>query len=263
MIKVCSLSSGSNGNAFFIKTGNDSFLVDAGISCKQIRLRLEQIGSHIDEITGIFITHEHSDHIRGLDVLMRRFPVPIYITEKTYRSIPTEIDTKYLNFIESHGRFSINGTEIETLPKSHDAVDPTLVVFHYKGKKVSVITDAGYGCSNVKEAIRGAGVVFLESNYDEEMLRTGFYPQYLKKRIAGRHGHLSNVDAGTLIVKHAGPELEYVFLSHLSENNNTPTLALQTFKAVIGERADLHGLHTLLTSRHEISKMIEIPTSSG
>jgi phosphoribosyl 1,2-cyclic phosphodiesterase len=261
MLKVCSLSSGSNGNAFFIKTGDDSFLVDAGISCKQIRLRLEQVGSHIDDIKGIFITHEHSDHIRGLDVLIRRFPVPVYVTEKTYQNLPVAIDEKYLNFIKSSGRFSINGTEIQALPKSHDAVDPALFIFHYKNKKVSVITDAGYGCGNVVEAVRGANVVFLESNYDEEMLRTGFYPPFLKKRIAGRHGHLSNIDAGSLIVEHAGPELEYVFLSHLSENNNTPTLAMQAFKSVIEERADLQGLNTLLTSRHEVSEIVEILAS--
>lgn len=258
MIKLCSLSSGSNGNALFIRTGADSFLVDAGISRKQICLRLEQIGSHISEIKGIFITHEHSDHIRGLEVLLRRCPVPVYLTEKTYNQMPITIDEKFLNIIDANLRMTINETEIQPLPKSHDAVEPLLFCFYYKGKKISVITDAGYGCKNVIEALREAHIVFLESNYDEEMLRTGFYPPYLKKRIASTFGHLSNVTAGELIRDHASPHLEYVFLSHLSENNNTPLLALETFQSIVKERNDLEKLNTILTSRYEISEVVEM-----
>lgn len=257
-IKVCSLSSGSNGNAFFIKTGADCFLVDAGLSCRQICLRLQQIQSHISDIKGIFVTHEHSDHIRGLDVLLRKFPVPVYITEKTYNTLPTVIEDKYLNFIKPNDRFTFNETVIQSMPKSHDAVEPTLFSFYYGDKKISVVTDAGYGCDNVAEAIRDANIVFLESNYDEEMLQTGFYPEYLKKRISGQYGHLSNILAGSLILDHASPNLEYVFLSHLSENNNTPTLALETFQSIIRERKDLQALNTLLTSRYEVSEVVEI-----
>ena len=258
MIKLCSLSSGSNGNAIYIKTGRHSFLVDAGISRRQILLRLEQIQAHISEITGIFITHEHFDHIRGLDILMKHFPRPVYITEKTYNNMPFTIDGQYLNIIQPYDRVTIGDTQIQSLSKSHDAADPTLFCFHYRGKKVSVITDAGHGCDNVIESIRDAHAVFLESNYDDEMLRTGFYPAYLKKRIAGPHGHLSNVDAGSLIRDHASSFLEYVFLSHLSENNNTATLALETFRGIVKERDDLQHLNTLLTSRHKISEVVEI-----
>jgi phosphoribosyl 1,2-cyclic phosphodiesterase len=258
MIKVCSLSSGSNGNVFFIKTGADSFLVDAGISCRQICLRLQQIQSHISEIKGIFITHEHSDHIRGLDVLLRKFPIPVYITEKTYDTLPIAIEEKLLHFINSNERLTFNKTVIQSMPISHDAVEPMLFSFYYRGRKISVVTDAGYGCNNVAEAIRDADIVFLESNYDEEMLQTGFYPEYLKKRISGRCGHLSNILAGSLVLDHASPNLEYVFLSHLSENNNTPTLALETFQSIIQEREDLQSLNTLLTSRYEVSEVVEI-----
>lgn len=258
MIKVCSLSSGSNGNAIFIKTGADCFLVDAGISCKQICLRLQQIESHMSHVKGIFITHEHSDHIRGLDVLLRKHPTPVYLTEETYENMPTIIDDELLHFIGPKDRITINETVIQALPKSHDAVEPLLFCFYYKGKKISVITDAGYGCDNVIAALREAHIVFLESNYDEEMLRTGFYPPYLKKRIAGSSGHLSNVTAGSLIRDHASPYLEYVFLSHLSENNNTPCLALETFLSIVKERDELKNLDTILTSRYAISKVVEI-----
>lgn len=226
-------------------------------------MRLQQVQSHINEIEGIFITHEHSDHIRGLDVLLRKFPVPVYITKKTYNMLPIAIDQKHLNFIKSMDCFTINETVIQSMPKSHDAIDPTLFSFHYKDKKLSIITDTGYGCDNVVEAIRGANIVFLESNYDEEMLLTGFYPPFLKKRISGRKGHLSNILAASLIADHASPDLEYVFLSHMSENNNTPQLALQTFQSVIKARKDLQGLNTFLTSRYEVSDVIEIKTKNS
>jgi len=135
MIEVCSLSSGSNGNAFFVKTGTDCFLVDAGISCKQICLRLQQIRSHIDEIKAIFITHEHSDHTRGLRVLLNKFPVPVYITEKTYSNSDLFIDEEYLNFISSNDRVAINGTEIQSLPKSTMRQTPVFLSFFIKVRK--------------------------------------------------------------------------------------------------------------------------------
>lgn len=263
MIKLCSLSSGSNGNAIYIKTGENSFLVDAGISRRQIVLRLEQIQSHISQIDGIFITHEHSDHIRGLDVLLKHFPRPVYITEKTYNNMPLIIDDQYLNIIQPHDRITIGETEIQSLSKSHDAAEPTLFCFYYHGKKISVVTDAGHGCDNVIDSIRDADVVFLESNYDDEMLRTGFYPPYIKKRIAGPQGHLSNDNAGSLIRDHASSRLEYVFLSHISENNNTHTLAMETFQGIVKERDDLQGLNTILTSRHNISEVVEIDAKSS
>ena len=262
MIEVCGLASGSNGNAFFIRTGADCFLVDAGISCKQICLRLQQIQHHIDEIKGIFITHEHSDHVRGLRVLLNKFSIPVYITEKTYNLLPEVIDERHLHFIESNDRITINNTVIQSLPKSHDAVDPSLFSFYYKNKKISVVSDIGYACENVIEAIKGANIICLESNYDDTMLREGYYPYFLKQRVAGEYGHLSNEMAGELILNHASPHLEYVLLSHLSENNNTPDIALQTFQSAVKERQDLGHLQTILTSRSGISPLVKIDTEA-
>ncbi|UCH92347.1 MAG: MBL fold metallo-hydrolase [Candidatus Aminicenantes bacterium] len=262
MIEVCGLASGSNGNAFFIRTGVDCFLVDAGISCKQICRRLRQIRHHIDEIKAIFITHEHSDHVRGLRVLLDRFQIPIYITEKTYNRLPEVIDENLVHFIESDDSITFNNTLIQSMPKSHDAVDPSLFSFYYKDKKISVVTDIGYACDNVIEAVKGAHIVFLESNYDETMLWEGFYPYFLKQRVAGEYGHLSNAMAGELILNHASPGLEYVLLSHLSENNNMPDIALETFQSVIKEREDLRHLQTILTSRYGISPVVKIDTEA-
>ncbi|MGD2084816.1 MAG: MBL fold metallo-hydrolase [Candidatus Aminicenantes bacterium] len=260
MIEVCGLASGSNGNAFFIRTGADCFLVDAGVSCKQICLRLQQIQHHIDEIKGIFITHEHSDHVRGLRVLLNKFPIPVYITKKTYKRLPDVIDQDQLHFIRSNDRITINSTVIQSLPKSHDAVDPSLFSFYYKDKKISVVSDIGCICENVIEAIKDANIICLESNYDETMLWEGYYPYFLKQRVAGEHGHLSNATAGKLILNHASPHLEYVLLSHLSENNNTPDIALQTIQSAVKERQDLRHLQTILTSRSGISPVVKIDT---
>ncbi|MGE5343695.1 MAG: MBL fold metallo-hydrolase [Candidatus Omnitrophota bacterium] len=260
MIEVCSLSSGSNGNSFFIRTGTDCFLVDAGISCKQTCLRLNQIGRHLHDIKGIFITHEHSDHIQGLKILLSKHPIPIYITEKTYNRSAVIIDKKNLCFIEPKDTITIGHTVIRSFPKSHDAIDPTLFCFHYKGKKISIVTDAGYPCANVLSAIKDAHILFLETNYDDEMLMNGSYPPFLKRRIAGRRGHLSNTMAARMIADHASPDLTYVFLSHLSENNNSPDIAMQTFQSVVKERQDLQHLQTqtILTSRHAISSVVKM-----
>ncbi len=260
MIQVCGLASGSNGNAFYIKTGDGSFLVDVGISFKQIRLRLEEVGSSIDEIDGIFITHEHSDHVRGLEVLMKKSPAPVYITQKTYESCYLEIKEKYLNYIDPEGTVHFGETRVQTYLKSHDAAEPTFFCFMYKGKKACIITDIGYACDNVETAVKEANLLFLEANYDDHMLKTGIYPPYLKRRVAGYLGHLSNVQAGEVIAKHAGPHLEYVFLSHLSENNNTPELAVEAFRSAIESRNDLQHLkeRTLLTSRHGVSPVVSI-----
>lgn len=260
MIKICSLSSGSNGNAFFIRTGTGCFLVDAGISCKQITLRLLKVGSGIDEVKGIFVTHEHTDHVRGLQVLLKKHRIPVYVTPKTHAQIAETIPRECVRLIQPNERVSIDETTVQALPKSHDAVEPTLFNFYYRDKKISIITDAGYGCDNVIESIRDADALFLESNYDEKMLASGFYPPPLKRRVASDHGHLSNVTAGSLVREHASPNLEYLFLSHLSENNNTPVLAMETVKDQLKHRRDLNGLNTLLTSRHEVSPLVEIKT---
>jgi len=261
MIEVCSLSSGSNGNAFYIKTGPDCFLVDAGISCKQICSRLLEVDSHIERVKGIFITHEHSDHTRGLEVLLKRHPIPVYVTEKTLRRLRERFDEGLIRLIDSKGSVIHNRTEIQSLPKSHDAVDPTLFSFYYKNKKISVVTDIGYACSHVIEAVKDSHVLFLESNYDDKMLWEGIYPHYLKERVAGKRGHLSNIHAGDLIRNHAAPQLTHIFLSHLSENNNNPGLALNTFQNSIRIRDDLVHLQTILTSRRGISPLVKLETN--
>jgi phosphoribosyl 1,2-cyclic phosphodiesterase len=260
MIEACSLSSGSNGNSIVVKTGPDLFLIDAGISCKQICLRLQQVGYSLDAVKGIIITHEHSDHIRGLPVLLKKREIPVYLTSKTLERTNFPLSRECMYVIESGGRVSINGTTIQVLPKYHDASDPSLVCIYYKNKKISVVTDVGYICDNVIRSVRDADILFLEFNHDETMLFNGNYPFFLKKRIAGDRGHLSNASAANLILEHAAPRLQYLFLSHLSAQNNTPQRALDTLTARLKERDDLQNLKTIVASRYEVSPVVNIGT---
>jgi len=258
MIEACSLSSGSNGNAFFIKTGDDIFLVDAGISCKQTTLRLQEIGFSLEDLSGIFITHEHQDHVKGLRVILKKYKGPVFISQRTVEQIDAVVPGDQLKILNPGHTCSINGTQVQSLSKSHDAVEPSLFNFFYKGKFISVITDLGYPCKNVIESVQQANLLFLESNYDDHMLANGPYPSFLKKRIAGKYGHLSNTHTASLVLNHGTPELEYIFLSHLSENNNNPSRAINTFISLTQERKDLGNMKTLLTSRHEVSSKIQL-----
>mgnify|MGYP001557544706 CR=1 FL=1 len=264
MLTLCSLSSGSKGNAFFIKTGTDAYLIDVGISCRQICDRIDEIGHSYRDIRGVFISHEHSDHIRGLPVLLKKHPVPVYISRGTLNHTNVEIPDSCLRLVRNDSRILLDNTdvEVEVLKKSHDACDPSFFNVKYRGLQTSVITDIGYGCNNVTESIRQADILFLESNYDEAMLANGFYPPFLQKRITGREGHISNRTAAHLIRKFASSKLSHVFLSHLSENNNTPELAMSTFREIVEQRKDLR-FRVHLTSIQGVSEVVEIPVDSS
>lgn len=253
---MCSLSSGSWGNAFFVSTGDRAFLVDTGISCKQILQRLRAVGHSASEIGGIFITHEHVDHIKGLRVLLKRFPIPVYITRRTYSGAGLQVDPCLLQLIEADDRISIGDTVVESRSKLHDAADPCLFTFYYRSRKISIITDVGQPCRNVIDAVRDADIIFLESNHDEEMLTNGPYPYYLKRRISGKLGHLSNRQAASLIRDYASANLEHVFLAHLSETNNTPEIACQCFQTITAANEYLKGITPILTSRHGVSDLV-------
>lgn len=257
MIRVCSLGSGSNGNAFFIGFQNRSFLVDAGLNRKQLLLRLEQIGGRISDIEGIFITHEHIDHVAGLEVLLKHHPIPVFINRDTSREMPFYLDPGLVRNLEPNQAISFGDVMVKSLSKSHDAANPALFSFEGEGAVVSVITDAGYGCENVISAIRRSDILFMETNYDEEMLRTGFYTPQLKRRVAGKLGHLSNLDAARLVAQHAPSHMKYLFLSHLSQNNNTPRLAMKTMETVLDQREDLKSMKIFLTSRSGVSDIVE------
>ena len=257
MVKVCAIASGSNGNCYYIEDNGIAVLIDAGISCKQIVLRMDKLGLDISEIKGLFVTHEHSDHIRGINVFSKNYLIPIFINKETYENSKLDVRDELLNFISKEEEVSFDELKVKSFSKIHDAANPCSYSIEASGKKISVLTDIGDKCENVVSAINGADAIFMETNYDKEMLENSKYPYFLKERISGGKGHLSNNQAGAIITSHASENLKYVFLSHLSENNNCPKLALETFEDVRKHRQDL-SFETILTDRYAEIDLKEI-----
>ena len=257
ILKIAAIASGSNGNCYYLENDDDAILVDAGISAKQIVSRMANLRLSMSKIRGVFISHEHTDHVRGIDVLSRKYSVPVFMTQKTYSSYGKIIKDSLLNFFLPGKQVRFGNMHVNPFLKSHDAAEPCSFSVSSEGSSVAVMTDIGLKCSNVIYHIQKADAVFLESNYDDHMLQTGYYPAFLKARISSDVGHLSNTQAALIALEHATSRLRHVFLSHLSENNNTPELALYTFSSVIRQRNDLNP-ELILTSRHKESRLVSL-----
>lgn len=257
MIQVSALASGSNGNCYYIGNQEDAILVDAGISCKQITLRMQNLNLDISKVRGIFITHEHSDHTRGAEVFSKKYNIPVFITKKTYDHSKLQLLDELIKYISLDKKIKINNFLIYPFPKLHDAVEPCSYSIELENKIVSVLTDIGDKCDNVVEAIRKSHILFLESNYDLLMLENGPYPPFLKQRISGGFGHLSNNKAGALLTTHASTNLSHVFLSHLSENNNCPKKAMDIFHDIVSLRNDL-SIRAIMTDRYKETPLLNI-----
>lgn len=258
MIEVSVLASGSNGNCFFFQGNGSGFLIDVGISTKQVCQRLVNIGKQISDIKGIFLTHEHIDHVRGIQVLSKRFQIPVYLSQGTFSGLKAKINPDVVNIISDGEIIELNACTIEAFDKNHDAREPLSYTIGYNGKRASFITDLGYACDNVKTAVNKSDILVLEANYDPNMLEEGKYPYFLKKRISGSSGHLSNSDAGDLVKMHGSSILKQVFLSHLSAENNRPDIALNTFKLIVGENKDLRSIKVKVIERGGTSSLISI-----
>jgi len=249
MVEVCSIASGSNGNCYYIGDQNEAILVDAGINCKQILLRMEERKLDPGKIKAIFITHEHVDHIRGARVLSGKLKVPVYLTRGTYNSLNDYYRPVVFRFVSPNMPISIGPMVVYPFLKKHDASEPCSFRIDISGFSVGVITDLGTEETVVAEHIRQCKVLFLESNYDEKSLWEGPYPWPLKKRIASDSGHLSNKQAFAIVEQHADNLLDTLFLSHLSAENNTPELAANAFHTVSEK------YKVIVTSRYEAGKV--------
>ncbi|MCB9358748.1 MBL fold metallo-hydrolase [Candidatus Woesearchaeota archaeon] len=256
-MRTTAIASGSNGNCYFMESGNDSILVDAGLSCKELVHRMSNLGLSAKRLSGLFITHEHSDHIRGVEVLSKKFDIPVYVTEGTFNASNFRVNDRLLNLIKCGSSITMGNIAVNPFTKNHDAAEPCSFMLNAEGYNVAVMTDIGEKCANVVDAISKANVAFLETNYDELMLEKSNYPYPLKQRIGGNMGHFSNYQASLLVLEHANPCLKHVFLSHLSANNNTPELAYQTFTGFLKERKDL-SINAIMTSRHKESELLEL-----
>ena len=260
-MKISALSSGSSGNAFYVENEKNSkaILIDCGISCKRIEEILSSINRKPKNIKRIFLTHEHSDHIKGSDVFARKFNIPIFATKKIIDSTFLCSDSGLLNSIKNDETSRIIGLDVTAFPKSHLSADPVFFsIFDSKqNKTLSIITDAGYACRNICDNVSISNFLCIESNHDLEMLEKGNYPWHIKKWIKSDNGHLSNTQAACCVAEYATKKLKNIVLSHISEHNNTLKKALNTFSYMIKQRKDLSPKlsHSLKFSATPLSKV--------
>jgi len=224
IFKVCVLASGSSGNATLVSTGRTRLLIDAGLSLRDIRQRLEQIGERAEHLNAILISHEHSDHVAGLPRLARKLRLPVYITERTGRAIDWGEAPPLLEHFQAGSRFPIGDIEIASFTVPHDAADPVGFCLRAGGVQFALVTDLGYITDSIRYHLRGSDLLLLESNHDLEMLKVGPYPWSVKQRVMSRLGHLSNDSACDFIREDFDISAGTLILGHLSENNNHPEI---------------------------------------
>lgn len=235
-ISYCALASGSSGNCHLIINEGNKLLVDAGLSGKRIQNRLQEIGFDPKDLTGIFVTHEHNDHICGVGILSRRFNLPIYANGKTWEAMETKlgnIKSENIKVFDTEKPLFLGDLKVIPYQISHDAVEPVGYTFQEKDIKISITTDLGYVNEGILDKIKDSHLVVLESNHDIDMLKAGSYPYYLKRRILSDSGHLSNEAAGNAIVELVKNNVKNVILAHLSKENNFPELAMMTVKNIL------------------------------
>ncbi|WLV24667.1 MBL fold metallo-hydrolase [Aciduricibacillus chroicocephali] len=233
------LTSGSTGNAFYIESEQEKWLVDVGHSGKKMDALFKEADVDPYGLSGILVTHEHSDHIKGLGVLARKYNLPIYANAKTWQAMESSlgklsVDQKF--HFETETVRTFGDMEIESFGVSHDAAEPMFFTFRSGGKKVALVTDTGYVSERVKKTVEDADAYIFEANHDVEMLRMGRYPWNVKRRILGDYGHISNEDSGLALSECITDRTECVYLAHLSLDNNMKDLAHMAVSQVLEER---------------------------
>lgn len=251
-LNIASLNSGSNGNCYYIGNDTDAILVDAGLSCKETEKRLSRLDLSFNIIKGIFISHEHTDHTGRVDVIARRYQIPVYFSPLAYEKSRIQLEDRLLANISDGSEVQIGSLLIKAFSKLHDSADPLSFTVSSGETSVGVYTDIGSVTEPLVQHFKQCNAAFLEANYDEEMLENGRYPVFLKNRIRGDHGHLSNNQALDLFRKHKSPLLSHVLLSHLSQDNNSPELAKNLF------REHANGTEIAVASRHRESPVYRI-----
>lgn len=237
-MRLCSIASGSSGNSIYVGSNNTHILVDAGIAGKRVISGVNDLDLSLDDLSAIMITHEHSDHIKGLGVLYRKKHLPIYASQGTIEGIKLCEDLGDLGDAEFHvvrpdEPFTIGDVTVNPMHVRHDAREPLAFRFESGGRKAAICTDLGEFTDYTVEALQGMNCLLLEANHDVRMLQVGPYPYPLKKRILSEYGHLSNENAGRLLNRIAHDELMHIVLGHLSKENNLPQLAYETVRLEI------------------------------
>ena len=227
-------------------------LIDAGISCRETVKRMERSGLSIKNIRGIFISHEHSDHVHGVEVLSRKYGIPVYISHSTLKQSLLRLEKSLVSHFTPDEKLRIGSLTVRAFPKHHDGIDPYSFTISSNKITAGVFTDIGKACDHLIRHLGTCHAAFLESNYDEMMLEKGSYPLFLKRRIRGGEGHLSNLQALDLFLNHRAPFMKLLILSHLSEQNNRPNIVEQLF------RPHANGTRIEIASRYNESRVFQV-----
>lgn len=231
-MKFASLGSGSKGNATLVESANHCLMVDCGFTVKETERRLQRLGRSASDLDAILVTHEHSDHIKGVMPLARKYRIPVYASHGT--AMYQELGEKeYYRPINLHRKWSVGDIEVTPVAVPHDSREPCQFVFRQQGRTFGLLTDLGSITTHVVEHYRDCDALLLECNHDEEMLANGPYPPMLKRRVGGDWGHLSNRQAAGLLSGICRERLQHLVMAHLSEKNNTRALAEQAVAGVL------------------------------
>lgn len=237
-MRLCSIASGSSGNCVYVGSEATHLLVDTGISGKRVEQGLKELELSPKDLDGILITHEHADHISGLGVLTRKYEIPVYATEGTIKAMFEggslgNVEETLFHSIKEDEKFILKDLTINPMHISHDAVQPVAYRISYGNKRVGICTDLGIYNDYTVECLKGMDAILLEANHDVNMLQVGPYPYYLKQRILGEKGHLSNENSGRLLCRILHDGLKTILLGHLSKENNLPELAYESVRMEI------------------------------
>jgi phosphoribosyl 1,2-cyclic phosphodiesterase len=256
-LHIASLNSGSNGNCYYVGNHTEAVLIDAGISCREIEKRMLRLGLSMRKVKALFISHEHSDHIKGVCVLAKKYQLPVYITLGTLRGCNFNLEPSLVHNLESHSTHQFGSLVVTAFPKIHDASEPHSFTVSCGETRVGIFTDLGAVCEQLTKHFKHCHAAFLEANYDEAMLNNGNYPYFLKRRISGGSGHLSNREALQLFLNHKPAYMSHLLLSHLSKDNNNPELVKDLFelhadgtKIIVASRYEETDIHVISSRPH-------------
>ncbi len=253
-MRIISLQSGSNGNCIYVEADGVRLPFDAGISGSTAAERLAQHGRDIRKIDALIISHDHSDHIRSAGIFQRKYGIPLQVTSRTLAAAQSRCSLGKLSEVHhfrSGSTIRFGSVTVQTVPTPHDSDDGVVFIVDDGRKRLGIMTDLGHVFQDLGRLIASCDAVLLESNYDPVMLANGPYPRYLKERIKGPRGHISNREAAELLGHASGSRLQWAFIGHLSEQNNSPDVAMKTHREVHGCRMDVR-----VASRYAVSDVM-------
>jgi phosphoribosyl 1,2-cyclic phosphodiesterase len=233
-MRFTSLGSGSSGNGLVVESGRTRVLMDCGFGIAETKARLERVGLTPSDLAAILVTHEHDDHMGGVARFAMRYAIPVYLTRGTAQWLPEDFPAVLVRYIDSHTPFAVDAILVDPIPVPHDAREPVQYAFSDGAVRLGVVTDLGTVTQHVVEKLSGCEALVIECNHDLDMLMTGPYLDALKRRVGGRFGHLSNADAGRLVALLDRGRLRHLIAAHLSQQNNTPTLAVEALALAAG-----------------------------